>query len=248
VASLTYLPDNLAMTKNCSPAGNFQCPGMNVAAYAPGAANVVIKSAQIFLSQINQPTEAYCTGMKDTSGKALADNNGKALTTFFALHAQSEIMLNMGDVEGDYQFATLSDDGVVMQIDSSGTGKSYQDWVGSNGATHSNMVECAAQTVHLAPLVPLPIKLDYYQGPANEISFVLLWRKAPLTNEPECGKSEANDYFFDFASPDSGGACVATTASTPNKPWTDMLSRGWKVVPAANFYLPGMAINPCATK
>jgi hypothetical protein len=242
IASLTYLPNNLPMTQNCSPAGDFQCPGMTLSSYTAGASNVITKAATIYLNQINQPTEAFCTGMTDTSGKPLTDNVGNELTVFFALHAQSEIMLNEGDTAGDYQFAILSDDGAVMQIQPTGS-SSYEVLAGSNGAPHSNTLECSASAIPLTPLVPMPILIDYYQGPANEISFVLLWRKTPGVTEPECGVEEGNSYFFNFSSPGSN-SCV-TSASTPNQPWTNVLNRGWSVVPAANFYLPNGQTNNC---
>jgi hypothetical protein len=233
VGTISYLPGTSPQVQNYVNHG----AALSLANLATGAPNVVTEPATLFLSQVDVPTEQFSAGFPDSTGKLLSDDQGSPLIEYFALHLQSNIMLNATDAAGEYQFAILSDDGSIMQIAPSANG-TYSTLIDNDG-THPNALGCAANSVMLMPGVPVPIKLDYFQGPRYSISFILLWRTGSSANtfEPECGVNENDSYYFN----------EATTPSTPTSKYEALLSRGWSVVPAANFYLPGTTTNPCAS-
>lgn len=226
-AQLTYIPATSPVVKNSS---------LTTDAFTPGNTDVVVSPAQIFLSQVNTSTTLFSQGFKDSKGTALTDTKGNTLIEWFSLRTQGQVMLNAKDVEGDYQFAILSDDGSLMKIDRTGTGSSFETWI-DNDHTQGNTLGCAANTVHLKPSMSLPIQIRYFQGPRYRIAFMLLWRKNPTSlKDSECGVHEGDDYFFSSSS----GTSTATSA------YNKLLSRGWSVVPAENLYLNGDKVNPCA--
>src|SRR5690606_11446090 len=129
-AQLTYLPATNATVKNNHMA-------LTTDSFAPGATDVTVAPAQIFLSQINTPTTLFSKGFKTSTGSTLKDLKGNTLVEWFSIRAQGMIMLNASDLEGDYQFALLSDDGSVMRIDRTGTGSSFETWI-NNDAVQAN--------------------------------------------------------------------------------------------------------------
>lgn len=233
--TLTYLPSTSPLPQACA---NGNCSGLNVAAFASGAANVVTEPATLYLSDIDVPTENFTNGFPDSSGSLLTNESGSPLIEYFSLRLRTDLMLNQTDTAGDYQLAVLSDDGSILWIDPTGSG-TFQELIDNDGA-RANTLGCAPTTVHLVPGVPLSVKLDYFQGPRYSIAFILMWRpvtSSPIPSEPECGVEQNDGYYFD----------ESTTPSTPTSNYVDLLRRGWSVVPAANLYLPGTATNPCAT-
>ena len=107
------------------------------------------------------PTESFSDGFATGSGTYLSDNSGKKLIEYFALHIQSNIELTPNDPEGQYQFALVSDDGSIMQVNN-GNG-----WVSliNNDGDHETELGCAKQSVALTHSSELPIQIDYFQGP-----------------------------------------------------------------------------------
>lgn len=190
------------------------------------------------MSQVDVPTELFSNGFPSSSGGLLTNDQGVPLIEYFSLQLQGEVMLNQTDTEGDFQFAVMSDDGSIMQIDPSGSG-TFEELIDNDGA-RSNTLGCAATTIHLIPGLPVPIKLDYFQGPRYSMAVILMWRRvttSAIPVEPECGVEQDDGYYFD----------ENTVPSTPTSNYDDLLQRGWSVVPGSNLYLPGTITNPCAT-
>ncbi|MGE4232530.1 MAG: fibronectin type III domain-containing protein [Bacteriovoracia bacterium] len=195
--------------------------------------NVV--NANLFFSKIDVPTRKFDRGFVDQDGNTLLNQNGNTLYEYFSLRFQSVVRLFGADRPGNYQFAVLADDGAVLQIDD---GSGFRTLVNNDG-THPSKLVCASAPVYFDGSTRLPIKIDYYQGPRYHISLILLWREwTGSASDPACGMS-GNSTFFDFNN----------VPSTPTTTWTNLLSRGWKVLSPENYELPAtIANNPCATE
>jgi hypothetical protein len=193
----------------------------------------------VYLNDVNVPTRAFDRGFNTQDGGLLKTPMGKDLHEFFALHLESELTLSKEDHEkpGYYQFAVLADDGVAVSIDG--------ETLLNDTAHHPTKMICSTTAVHLNKSARVPITIDYYQGPRRHIALVLLYRyvkkqeksngKHAMEAEPYCKKS-GNALFFDSNK----------VPSAPQKAWKEMMARGWKVVPASNFYIPGdRERNPC---
>lgn len=200
-----------------------------------------LSDVTLFFSQINVPTRPFDAGFATQSGTVLEDPNGDPLHEWFSLHFESNIRLAAGDTAGKYQFAVMSDDGAIFQID---TGAGFSTLINNDG-THATKLACSLTGIDLQPGQNLPIKFDYFQGPRMHIALILLWREFPTGNVPfaindsACGQS-GNSLFFDST----------TTPSTPQATYNGMLARGWRPVPAQNFFLTdgstgGGVTNPC---
>jgi hypothetical protein len=189
-------------------------------------------SQQIFFNQINMPPQLFNQGFVTQNGKLVTDNAGNKLYEWFALKYFSEIKVTRLQDEGLYEFATLSDDGVVFEAQINGQWKS----IISDDGLHAPKWGCSSTVIELKKDKPVPIRVYYFQGPAQHIANMLHWRKLTTGTKPlgdkECGMSDSN-YFFDPAT------------STPLAPYKALLTRGWQVVPASFFQLPSTVVNPC---
>jgi hypothetical protein len=228
-ASLTYIPSTSSLVQTSA-----EIDALNLADFNIGANGVIAENSAIFLSDLYVPTQNFTLGFSDENGNALKDVNGETLIQFFSLHADSNLMLNTGQAAGNYQIAVLSDDGSNVYV-----GSPLSQIINDDG-THSNTLGCSSMTVSLIPGVELPLHVDYYQGPKVSIGLILLWRPIPAgagssaLSDPACGRDEGDTYYFNEGTPD-----VASSN------WIALLSRGWEVIPAANYYLPHGIVNPC---
>jgi hypothetical protein len=187
----------------------------------------------VFLNALNLPTRLNNLGFPTLGGGTLTDINGKTLTTNFALDLNSTLALTASDSPGDYQFGILSDDGAILEsIDSTGTSAALVN----NDGLHPTLFGCANQVVHFDASTKLNIEMKYYQGPANEIALILLWRKIPAGTSPNdkyCGDS-GNSTFFD------------PTTSKPQAEYIDMTQNlGWSPVAPTNFIMPQSTTATC---
>lgn len=189
----------------------------------------------LFFNDLFVPTRRFEKGFATQTSQVVTDDMGQRLIEYFGLQFESEIRLNSGDAEGAYQLALLSDDGATLTLHA---GAQKEEHLANEGV-HASRLACATQSVHLQRGESLPISLSYFQGPRYHISLILLWRPVSgvqLPAEPLCGR-EGNNVFFD---PDRD--------SEIQPAYHDLLARGWKPVPAANFYLPGQQnFNPCVS-
>jgi len=193
-------------------------------------------SADLFFDQVNVPTRPFDDGFVTQTGSVLTNPQGNTLYEWFALDFRTTLKLATGDSPGRVQFGLISDDGAVLYQQ---VGDNWVPVVNGDG-THASMFKGAAQPVTLDANSALKLRLEYYQGPRYHIAAVLMWR--PWTDscdvnpvDPLDGQS-GNNLYFD----------PTQTPSAPEQAYKDLLARGWKVVPPANFYLPDETLsNPC---
>jgi hypothetical protein len=191
----------------------------------------------IFMNDINVPTRRFSTGFATQANEILKKSNGENLVEWFALSMKGRLQLAPGQAPGDYQFATLSDDGSILYIQPSDS-KELSPLISADGH-HSTKFSCAASPVKLEVGKKVDFKLDYFQGPREHIAMILMYRPYDAKNilDPLCGTVSIS-YFHDSA----------TVPSTVGEGYKKLLSRGWKPVPAANFALPEeIKTNPCAS-
>ncbi len=201
--------------------------------YFGGGNEFIQTTTPIYLSQINVPTRKFDQGFLLSDGTYLVDQGGNKLIEYFALKMKSLLKLSPADEEGDYELATISDDGSRLLLN---LGYGDQEVIVNDGA-HSTRMRCANDPVTLSQNSKIPMTYYYNQGPRYEIANVLIWRKKPANSTtgkyPLCGVS--------------GGFWNASD-STPASNWTQLQNDGWKVVGADNFELQDNQVNPCATQ
>lgn len=193
--------------------------------------------AQLFFNRLYVPTRAFDAGFTTQDGTTLKTPAGDTLYEFFSLSFDSVIHLGPNQAPGLYQFGILSDDGSILQLDTDGTG--LRDFV-SNDGDHATQMACASSAIQMDADTRIPMHLDYYQGPRYHIALILVWRRVAddskkSLSDAGCGQS-GNGYWFDSTQ----------VPSAPQKPWNDLISRGWAPLDTDNYDLPETsAPNPC---
>jgi hypothetical protein len=221
VANLKYLPDS---APRYTRAADYQTYGIPL-------------DATLFFNDVNVPTRSFSLGFMTQSGVLIKNHQGNTLYEYFGVHFESQIQLTPANPIGPYQFAAISDDGSVVQVN---RGSGFETLL-NNDNVHASRFTGATQSVAFSSRdVKVPIRVDYFQGPRYHISMILLWRPWPSTGssvDPQEGKS-GNDLFFNSNQ----------VPSVPSATYQGILSRGWRPVSAANFVLPdSVAQNPCHT-
>lgn len=189
----------------------------------------------IFLTDMNVPTRLFTEGFSTTQGEVLKDDQNNKLIEYFGLKMNTNIVLSPTDEEGDYEFATLADDGAVLKIKALDPGAPDELLIQNDG-DHPTKMGCSNKIIRMTKNGLLPVEMHYYQGPRYHISNVLMFRKSNIAGQdPQCGKS-GNSMYFDY-----------NNLSQPQKAFTDLLSRGWKVLTADNFRISVDTVdyNPC---
>ncbi|MBC7384789.1 MAG: hypothetical protein H7301_01340 [Cryobacterium sp.] len=232
-AKLTYLPSNAEAISR----------GLSTTSFAIGAPDVVVSPSKLILSQLNVSTRPFTEGFADSaSGTKLKNLDGEDLIEYFSVQAESRVRLAGKDKEGDYEFALMADDGAILDLDPSMTGKSFERWVDNDG-THGNTLGCSTKRLHIAAGEEIPIRMNYYQGPRVRIALMMLWREKKASEaraEEECGMGRGDTYYFESGK---------KSASEPTSNYHALLGRGWKVLSPENFVLPNAkTVNPCAKK
>lgn len=182
--------------------------------------------SRLILNKIDVPTRRFEDGFVTQEGKVLATPKGETLYEWFALRLNSSIRLALKDKPGNYQFALLSDDGSVMRVKQDGVWSTLID----NDGFRSSALKVADRPIYFDGNTELPIEIDYFQGPRTHIAIMLLWREWPENGsgaEPLNGRAGNDLYFNSNVKP-----------SAPQQAWFDLISRGWNVVGAENFFLP----------
>jgi hypothetical protein len=228
-AELAYVNPTLgldATTKNSYGAAD----------YFSGASQFVVTETPIFLSQVNVPTQSFDKGFLLSNGSYLSDTAGNKLIEWFALKMQSILKLGDLDDEGDYEIATISDDGSRVFLAPTLDGQ--QTEVVKNDGAHAATMQCGSAPITFSRSSRMPLTYYYNQGPRYHIANVMIWRKAvsSTTRYPLCGVTSITDYWD------------PNNASAPGKNWTQLQADGWKILGPDNFQLPDSQINPCATQ
>jgi hypothetical protein len=224
-AQLTYLPQTSSEIQ--AYLNNSPQPALTTTMFAPTAHDVVTSKTPIILNQLNVTTRSFDQGFQNGSGATITDTQGNLLTEYFSLRIDSNIMLNQGDPEGNYQLAVISDDGSIVYL-MPGIPAVSTSWINSD-KQHSAMLDCASNTIALKQNLPVPLHVDYFQGPKVRLGLILLWRLDPHSlTYSECGTARGDDYIFKQ---------VGTDPSKAQTPFLQLLADGWAVIPAANYYL-----------
>jgi hypothetical protein len=217
---LFYLPGNLPKYQNVSD-------------YIQNGTKL---EADLYFDQVNVPTRPFDAGFVTTDGEVMKTPAGDTLYEWFGIRFQSKIRLTNQDAVGKYQFALIADDGAVL-LERLPDGSTRT--IVNNDGQHATKFRVANQPVELGANDELPIEVRYYQGPRMHIAAMVLWREWPSAangyKDPLDGR-EGNDLFFSSN----------TTPSKPLAAYEQLLARGWRPVPAANFFLPSeVPANPC---
>lgn len=181
----------------------------------------------ILFSAINVPTRSFEQGFDIGGGEKLKAKNGQRLIEWFGLDYSSNLSLMPSEEDGLYQMATISDDGSVLYLDS---GSGLQAVVNNDGYASTRMVCGSVISIKKGDLVPM--RMQYFQGPANEIAVNLLWRKV----------SSATAGLQDSYCGTQGGffSSSGTTAKM-----NQLKANGWKILSPGNFVLRETIPNSC---
>lgn len=184
---------------------------------------------KLFFSDLFVPTRMFSEGFATQTSSVIVDDLGERLIEYFGLNFKTELRLIGDQPSGKYDLAVLADDGVMV----ASIGEGGKATLLSGDGDHPTKMICG-NPIDLTNGSGKSLDITYYQGPRYHISLVLLWRPAKAGKDPLCNQ-EGNNLYFD---PDNG--------SKPKQGYKDLLARGWKPIPAANFFLPDQVeINPC---
>lgn len=193
---------------------------------------------KLYFADVNVPTRPFTQGFSTQDGAILVDGQGQKLIENFAVEYNSLLKLGPTDKEGDYEIATLSDDGARVFIKENGT---WNELINNDGM-HATRMGCPYRTISLKKDSEVPVKILYYQGPRYYIANVMIWKlhkKAKTWSEPSrhslCGVT--SNSFFESRSLKKGGKSTSLMGIL-NK-------EGWQVMKADNFKMPLQQPNPC---
>lgn len=191
----------------------------------------------LFFTRLYTPTRLFDVGFNNDLGEPIKDDAGNKLIERFALRFKSVLRLAPDQQDGLYEFAILSDDGAVLRLrDVDGV---YKPVVNNDG-DHPTRMGCGSPLIQMDHDTEKMMQLDYYQGPRYHISLMFLMRKVTpnadgsFARDPSCGFTGNTDWF----DPDHG--------SVPKPKFTDLASRGWRVLNADNYAIANDTLfNPC---
>lgn len=185
----------------------------------------------LFFSDLNVPTRMFSEGFATQTSQVVKDDAGEKLIEYFGMKFTTTLKIRPDQAEGDYELASLADDGVVVNVKINGQ---WRPLINNDG-DHPTRMGCALTTLNFTHDTELPIEVTYYQGPRYHIANVMMWRKsAEAGRDAYCGHT-GNEHFFD---PNHG--------SVQLQPYKDLLARGWEPISASNYFIPSdEAYNPC---
>ena len=169
--------------------------------------NVVKSDIKYSISDLNIGIRAFTSGFPDSDGKAIKIPGTKDdLVENFGILFETQFQLSATDEDGDYQLATISDDGSILEFYNQET-KAWQRLVDNSGM-HAAKMSCALKTLKLTKAgKPVPIRILYYQGPKYQIALDLVARKVntncaqnPQAKECAdfyCGKIGENNFYLE---------------------------------------------------
>lgn len=200
----------------------------------------------LFFSKIDVPTQSFTQGFRTQTGTLLKTPGDDLLMEYFLVRFQTRLKLGGAmNQPGNYQFATLSDDGSMVRIKDPDA-RVLVD----NDGTHAPRFRCSEEAVSFTEETRLATEIDYFQGPAQHISMIMLWRArgegdslVDPVQDAECFGSADTERYFRYR--DSAGNPIVP--SEPKAAWLELLNKGWRVLEPENFLLPESetAGNPC---
>lgn len=239
-------------TQVCDPFGSTGSQGRNqglkgeLYSLAPGLPNYTTLDpyfsfgtrapADVYFNQVNVPTRPFDAGFITLDGEVLKNSQGNTLYEWFALRLESNLRLVQGDRAGKKQFALLTDDGSRLRMKLDGAWKT----VINSDDHHPTKLVISNEPIEMNFQSDIPLEFKYFQGPRYHIAVMILWREWPEGEgewqDPLNGALGNSLYFDSTKSPPA-----------PQPAYQALLDRGWKPIPAANFFLPNGEVveNPC---
>ncbi len=190
----------------------------------------------IFTSKLDWPNQKFDRGFTPVNGGApiVIPGTSTVLTENFSMHFRTRLIL-ANKPAGNYYLAAIADDGVVVKAKINGQWKI----INMSNTVHAETMICPDKNsyINLQASSDIPLQVTYFQGPRMHIALQLVWKKlsstSNLTNPVDALCGQGSFYNSD------------TVPSTPLANWNTLKSRGWEVVPAANFKLPQDIIDRC---
>lgn len=145
-------------------------------------AKKLIHIDKTFSESIEVEPRSYAEGVAGREGEFIYDpRTGGELLEDYIQHIRGQIIVQDEEAEGEYEFATLSDDGVFLRV---GVKKMIE-----SSKLHSPKVHCSKRSVTIEKNKPINLRHYYHQGPKNNVANMLFWRKKVEGNTYEnCGK------------------------------------------------------------
>lgn len=190
-----------------------------------------IEDTVLYFSRLNVPTRRFEVGFENRAGDKLLNSKDELLIEWFGLKFETLIKLNDTDAEGDYQLATVSDDGSVVEVDS---GAGFVRVVDNDGLTSTRM-RCGS-VISLKKGDRLPTRIAYYQGPRVEIAMNLMWRKVTSSTKLQSKYCGSKDRFFKISDGSDDYKIVQAKKD------------GWKMMETSNFELKEKVAVDCSKK
>ena len=132
--------------------------------------NKLIPIENYMSSEINTAPRTYAYGVVGREGDYIVDpRSGQELLEDYLIRYTGQILIDNAQEEGLYEFALISDDGVLLKI----SGKS----IVKSRKLQAPRFNCAKRYVKLRQGQSRSLQLYYYQGPKHHVANVLLWRK-----------------------------------------------------------------------
>lgn len=142
--------------------------------------------ARIVLSQVNIKPQVFTEGFPIGNNQYLLDSNGNKLIEYFGLELvgfisnPTDLSKEQGNpfpLSNEIQLATVSDDGVIVDIDG--------DNVINHDSLHAPTWKCSKEKVTFTGAKEKKkIRLNYYQGPRQDIALQLFYRSADMASQP----------------------------------------------------------------
>lgn len=185
---------------------------------------------KLFFTDLFVPTRMFSEGFATQTSSVVTNDIGEKLIEYFGLKFKTELRLTEKDAPGAYDLAVLADDGVtVSMLDANGS-----NMLINGDGDHSTRMSCGSAPLNMTAGSGKTLNIDYYQGPRYHIALVMMWRPAQAGKDVQCDQQGTHMYF----DPDHD--------SKPTQKYKDLLARGWKPIPAENFFLPDQVeVNPC---
>jgi hypothetical protein len=188
---------------------------------------------RLFFSEINVPTRMFTEGFSSQTSEVIKDDMGERLIEWFGIKFETGLRLTPEMSEGDYELASLGDDGVVVKAKIDGE---WQTVVGNDG-DHPTRMGCSNTLIHMTRETLLPLEVTYYQGPRTQIANVLMWKKSDAS---QVGKDASCGQYGNYLFFDPGHQSAELPA------YKNLLARGWSPIAADSYFIPMEgSYNPC---
>ena len=136
----------------------------------------LIHIERFIVDNIHTAPRASNLGVVDRVGKYIDDpRSGGELLEDYIIKYDGQLSVDDEQDEGEYEFAMMSDDGVLLKIG--------RKTIVRNTKLHSPTISCGIETINLQKGEAHDFKLYYHQGPRDSVANALYWRRVDSNNE-----------------------------------------------------------------